>query len=208
MCVDSTVGERQELHGTHNWFDWSIAFLVVIGVSLGVPARLPTQMSSPPETQGQQKTGQDLKRGVFCLLLGPSPTYSNIAPCAFHQGPGGNGRVGVWNNTPTDLADSKQRAGPQHCEPPQEKCDWTEPSCPLQEKLMPVVKWEAVEWNTLLGSFDQPREIICVGYCYSSRQQGEATYNTPKRVGIHSIYCCHFQAKNSWGELFRWIQYS
>lgn len=84
---------------------------------------------------------------------------------------------------------------------PKKKCDWTEPSCPLQEKLMPVVKWEAVEWNTLLGSFNQPTEVICMGYCYSSRQQGRGYIQHTKPVGIHSICCCHFPVKNSWGEI-------
>lgn len=91
---------------------------------------------------------------------------------------------------------------------PKKKCDWTEPSCPLQQKLMPVVKWEAVEWKTLLGSFDQPREVICVGYCYSSRQQGRS-YIQHAKTSTHPQYMLlPFPSQKQLGRNFRRMQYS
>lgn len=67
------------------------------------------------------KTQQNPKKGEICLLSDPSPSHSDAASHAVHQGLGEYGTLVVQNNIPTGFTDAWRRAGTKPRDPPQQK---------------------------------------------------------------------------------------
>lgn len=46
-----------------------------------------------------------------------------------------------------------------------------------------MAKWDAVQWNTILVGFNQPKEVLCVLMNHPADSSRESTYNRPKKLG-------------------------